>query len=125
MLFGCATERASQQPDRPPTPLQPDVAVSEQADARTRHLIEAVDKNAVRGMTRPDVRSEFGDGIACSLELCRQNGFAATDLYYEVRLRDMPPMKQLPLVLIGFDANEVVVRVFTLTTHVGGRPLNE
>jgi hypothetical protein len=96
--------------------MQASVTSREQRSEQSRLLAKVVDEDALDGMTRPEVRSAFGPGNACSLEVCRKNGFEDTDWYYEIGVSANPELKQLPLVLFKFDPHERTTRVYTLTT---------
>jgi hypothetical protein len=120
VLGACASASAAEVQDmrrQLRTAMQTQVADRDQRDAQSRLMADLVGKDAVRGMSRPEVRAAFGPGIACSLEVCRKNSFLETDWYYEIGVRADPKLDQLPLLLFGFDPHERVVRTFTLTTH--------
>jgi hypothetical protein len=96
--------------------MQATVTSRAERSEQSRLLAKVVDEDALDGMTRQEVRSAFGAGKACTLEVCRKNGFEETDWYYEIGVSANAELKQLPLVLFKFDPHERTMRVFTLTT---------
>jgi hypothetical protein len=117
---GCAADRhdpqLAQLRSQLKAAMQTAVDDDHERDAQSRLLAEVVDRDAVRGLTRPEVRAAFGPGNACTLDVCKKNSFSASDWYYEIGVKG-PKVKQLPLLLFGFDPHERAVRVYTLTTH--------
>jgi hypothetical protein len=96
--------------------MQASVKSRAERSEQSRLLAKVIDEDALDGMTRPEVRSAFGPGNACALEVCRKNGFEETDWYYEIGVMDDPALKQLPLVLFKFDTHDRTMRVFALST---------
>src|SRR4051812_22333369 len=96
--------------------MQASVKSRAERSEQSQLLAKVIDADALDGMMRPEVRSAFGPGKACALEICRKNGFEETDWYYEIGVMDDPALKQLPLVLFKFDTHDRTQRVFALST---------
>lgn len=96
--------------------MQASVKSRAERSEQSRLLAKVIDEDALDGMTRPEVRSAFGPGNACAIEVCRKNGFEETDWYYAIGVMDNPALKQLPLVLFKFDTHDRTMRVFALST---------
>ncbi|MGD8858593.1 MAG: hypothetical protein PVI30_01180 [Myxococcales bacterium] len=86
-------------------------------DRHSRFLADVVDRGALAGMNRADVRAAFGPGQACRSQICRRAGFGPSDWYYEVGRATGDGVKQLPVLIVGFDHRDRAVRVWNLTTH--------
>jgi hypothetical protein len=94
------------------------VASREQRDEHSRVLLAAVDHEAVVGLNSDQVRAALGPGEPCSGQsLCAEQGFAGDDLYYAIGQKADDKIKQLPVLIVGFDAHGTVKRVYTLKTH--------
>jgi len=118
-LVGCAADRhdpqLAQMRSQLRAAMQAEVDDNQKRDEQSRLLADVVGHDALRGLTRPEVRAAFGPGISCTLDVCKKNSFSSSDWYYEIGVKG-PQVKQLPLLLFGFDPHERAVRVFTLTT---------
>jgi hypothetical protein len=86
-------------------------------DRHSRYLADVVERGALEGMDRAEVRAAFGPGQACRNEICRRAGFAPSDWYYEVGDATGDDVDQLPVLIVGFDHRDRAVRVWNLTTH--------
>lgn len=86
-------------------------------DEQSRLLADAVEHGKLDDLNRGQVRAMFGKGQACRIELCAEHGFTADDWYYEVGRDPGEDVKQLPVLIVGFDHRDRAFRVWTLTTH--------
>ncbi|MEY4575773.1 MAG: hypothetical protein RL701_476 [Pseudomonadota bacterium] len=86
-------------------------------DEQSHLLADSVAYADLERMDRGSVRTALGEGKACTLSVCAANGFYETDWYYELGILQNEKVKQLPLLLLGFDLHDRVTHVFTLTTH--------
>jgi hypothetical protein len=94
------------------------VATRDKRDELSRLLVDAIDAGALDRLTRPDIEAAFGPALACqSLPLCAEQGFQDDDWYYLIGTAADPKIKQLPVLIIGFDTHNQVSRVYTLRTH--------
>jgi len=120
-LSACAAtlspEQASQLRHQLRDAMQQPVSTREQRDEQSRLLIDIVDKGALAGLDRDQVRAAFGPGEACRIELCSEHGFTESDWYYEIGHAESDEIKQLPVLIVGFDPHERAARVWTLKTH--------
>jgi hypothetical protein len=97
--------------------MQEPVTSLEDRERHSRLLADIVGKDALQGMNEPDVRAAFGRGDSCTLPVCAQHGFTADDWVYTIGHNEDPKIKQLPLLIIGFDPQRRATRIWTLTTH--------
>ena len=97
--------------------MQADVSTRAQRDDQSRLLADVVHKGALDHLSQEDVRAALGAGQACRNELCEKHGFSDTDWYYEIGRAQSDQVKQLPVLIVGFDPQGRAVRVWTLTTH--------
>jgi hypothetical protein len=94
------------------------VASREQRDEHSRVLVAAVDHDAVVGLNADQVRAALGPGQPCDGQsLCAEQGFSGDDLYYAIGQKADDKIKQLPVLIVGFDPHGTVKRVYTLKTH--------
>jgi len=93
------------------------VATRDQRDQNSRSMAEIADSGALNGLNQQELRDAIGRGIACRAEICSQNGFRESDWYYEVGVAESKEIKQLPVLIIGFDPRGRAARIWTLTTH--------
>jgi hypothetical protein len=94
------------------------VASRDQRDEHSRVLVAAIDHDAIVGLTSDQVQAAFGPGEPCSGQaLCAEQGFSGDDLYYAVGQPTDDKLKQLPVLIVGFDTHGTVKRVYTLKTH--------
>jgi hypothetical protein len=94
------------------------VPTREKREELSRVLADAAENGEIERMTRPDVRAAFGEGASCdALPLCGDQGFLGSDWYYLIGTDPDPKIKQLPVLIVGFDTHDRVSRVYTLTTH--------
>jgi hypothetical protein len=98
--------------------MQREVSTREVRDELSHVLVEAADGGALDRLTRPEVQAAFGPGLACeTYSLCQDQGFAGSDWYYPIGHTSDPKIKQLPVLIVGFDPHDNVSRVYTLKTH--------
>ena len=93
------------------------VRTHDERDAHSRVLADVVGQGVVEGMTQLEIRMAFGQGRPCRIALCSKHGFSDSDWYYEIGLPEGDKVKQLPVMILGFDPRGRAVRVWTLTTH--------
>ena len=97
--------------------MQAPVETREQRSQHSRILVDAVAHDALEQLTLAQVQAAFGQGFACSgNELCSKQGFSGDDLYYPVGQLKTGTIKQLPILIVGFDTHGHVKRVYTLQT---------
>jgi hypothetical protein len=119
-LVGCASG-----PGLPPaewhtklrSAMQTEVSTVAQSQEQSRFLQQALDDGALEGMDRTEVQEAIGKGIACRTELCEKNGFVGSDWYYELGVIQGDAVKQLPVLIVGFDQFDRATRIWNLTTH--------
>jgi len=121
-LWACASSgeselRAQQSRADLRSAMQVQVDSRERRDEQSKLLAERVERANLESTDRPGILAAFGPGKPCVLELCEKHGFIDTDWYYELGVPASDQVKQLPLLLVGFDPHDHVKRVFTLTTH--------
>ena len=86
-------------------------------DRQSRLLADAVEYGQIEGLNRAQVRAAIGKGRACVDEHCSANDFRESDWLYEIGVATGDDVKQLPLLIIGFDHRDRAAHVWTLTTH--------
>jgi hypothetical protein len=86
-------------------------------DEQSKLLADIVGKGALDGLNQEQLRAALGTGQACRTELCAKQGFSESDWYYEIGIANGDEVKQLPVLIVGFDPRGRVARVYTLTTH--------
>jgi hypothetical protein len=120
-LLGCggtlSDVEARQQRQRLRDAMNADVATREQRDQQSRLLADVAASGALDDLTYSDLRAAFGPGQACRSDLCESKGFAESDWFYEIGRASSDEVKQVPVLMFGFDSRGRVARVFTLTTH--------
>lgn len=119
---GCAATQpdpaAREWRDKLANAIREPVASREQRDEHSRVLVTAIDHDAIVGLNADQVRAAFGAGVPCSeASLCAEQGFSGDDLYYDIGQKADDQIKQLPVLIVGFDAHGTVKRVYTLKTH--------
>lgn len=119
---GCATTQpdptASEWRTKLANAIREPVATRDERDVHSRVLLDAVDHDAVVGLNADQVRAAFGPGEPCSGQaLCAEQGFSGDDLYYAIGQPADGKIKQLPVLIVGFDTHAAVKRVYTLKTH--------
>jgi hypothetical protein len=108
---------AMQQRQRLRAAMQQPVSTREQRDDQSRLLADVVNKGALQKMSMEDVRAAFGPGRACRIDLCSKHGFTDADWYYDIGVIEGDQVKQLPVLIVGFDPQGRAARIWTLTTH--------
>lgn len=97
--------------------IQAPVETREQRTQHSQILVDAIAHDALEQLTLAQVQAAFGQGYACSgNELCSKQGFSGDDLYYPVGKLQTDSIKQLPILIVGFDPHGNVRRVYTLRT---------
>ena len=109
--------QAQDQRDRLRAALDRPVATNDVRDDQSRLLAEVADSGALEGLNQSQVRAAIGKGQACRDPLCAQNGFGPDDFFYEVGVKEGDQVKQLPVLIVGFDPRGRATRIWTLTTH--------
>jgi hypothetical protein len=100
------------------TAMQEDVPTRDKRDELSRLMVEAVENGALDRLNQLDVQNAFGKGLSCDgNELCEKQGFESTDWYYPIGNATDDKIKQLPILIVGFDGHGRVSRVYTLKTH--------
>ena len=120
-LPGCAGSQpdanAAQWRARLREAMQVQVQTREQRSELSRVLVDAVDHDALTALTLAQVQAIFGHGQPCAgYQLCADQGFAGDDLYYPIGELRTDSIKQLPVLIVGFDTHGHVRRVYTLRT---------
>ena len=94
-----------------------DVPTREKRGELSRLLVDATDHGALDRLERPDVSAALGKPLSCdSLPLCAEQGFLGSDWYYLMGHTENAKIKQLPLLIVGFDPQDRVSRVYVLHT---------
>lgn len=94
------------------------VASAEESAANSRLVEDTVDADALAGMRRFEVEEKLGRGDPCSRHpRCGQLGFESDDLFYAVGGLGEGFGGPVPLLIVGFDREGRVVRVWNLRTH--------
>jgi hypothetical protein len=93
------------------------VETRDQRDAQSRLLADIAGKGVFEGLNYTEVRAALGTGRACRTDLCSAQGFRDSDWYFEIGVERGKEVKQIPVLILGFDPRGRVVRVYTLTTH--------
>jgi hypothetical protein len=109
--------QAMQERQRLRAAMHQPVSTNAQRDDQSRLLADVVQKGALHNLSMEDVRAALGPGQACRADLCSQHGFEATDWYYEIGVLEGDQVKQLPVLIVGFDPQGRAARIWTLTTH--------
>jgi hypothetical protein len=86
-------------------------------DEQSRLLADIVATGALDGLNTSELRAALGPGQACRTDLCDAQGFDESDWFYDIGHAGSPDVKQVPVLIVGFDSRGRVARVFTLTTH--------
>jgi hypothetical protein len=97
--------------------MQVSVTTREQRAELSRVLVDAVAHDALEALTLADVQANFGQGFSCEGNaLCAEHGFTDDDLYFPIGDLRTDKIKQLPVLVVGFDTHGHVQRVYTLRT---------
>ena len=98
-----------------------DVKPVDDADESARfsqRVQEVVESDALQNMSRPEVQELLGRGDPCSRHpRCMDNGFENDDWFYDVGALGEGYPGPVPLLIVGFDREGKVVRVWNLRTH--------
>jgi hypothetical protein len=121
LAIGCGPKlseaEARDQRARLRSALDQPVATRDARDAQSRLLAEVKDSGALDDLNQAEVRAAIGKGQACRYPICAQNGFSPDDYYYEIGLAEGDEVKQLPVLIVGFDPRGRATRIWTLSTH--------
>lgn len=122
LATGCAARSPeaalSEQRARLRSAMQREVPSRDVRDEQSRTLVEVAESGALERLTRPEVRAAFGPGLSCeTYDLCSDQGFSGSDWYYLIGVASDAKIKQLPVLIVGFDPHDRVSRVYTLRTH--------
>jgi hypothetical protein len=99
------------------TAMAEPVASRDERDQHSRTMVEVADSGALNGLDQEQLRAAIGRGQACRAEICSKNGFRESDWYYEIGVAANDQIKQLPVLIIGFDPRGRAARIWTLKTH--------
>ncbi|MAQ14839.1 MAG: hypothetical protein CMN30_08590 [Sandaracinus sp.] len=84
----------------------------------SQRVQEVVESDALQNMSRPEVQELLGRGDPCSRHpRCMDNGFENDDWFYDVGALGEGYPGPVPLLIVGFDREGKVVRVWNLRTH--------
>lgn len=99
-------------------------AIHSQVDSRetnqknSRTVEQALDEEALKNLMRFQVKRALGSGHTCEQHpRCQQLGFQSDDLYYTVGEGDETKIGKRPMLIVGFDHEGNVVRVWNLRVH--------
>jgi hypothetical protein len=92
---------------------------SREANQRNSRTVEqALDEYALKNLMRFEVKSAIGSGQRCGQHpKCQELGFQSDDLYYTVGEGDETKIGKRPMLIIGFDHEGNVLRVWNLRIH--------
>ena len=121
-IAGCATTKPEGRPDewraRLRHAMREEVHTREQRDELSRVMVQAVEAGALERLSMPELEAALGLGTECAgYALCDQQGFSGGDWYYPIGQAKDPAIKQLPVLIVGFNSHGYVNRVYTLKTH--------
>lgn len=121
LLAGCAGGAQQVPPEawrkRLREALARPVATRAERDDQSRLLADAAEQGGLDMLSREEIRAAIGKGQACRVELCSEHGFLESDWYYEIGEATGDKVKQLPVLVVGFDHHDRAARIWTLTTH--------
>jgi len=121
-IVGCATSKSEGRPDewraRLRHAMTEEVHTRDQRDQLSRAMLEAVEASALERLSMDELEAALGRGTECAgYDLCDQQGFSGSDWYYLIGQAKDPAIKQLPVLIVGFNPHGYVNRVYTLKTH--------
>jgi hypothetical protein len=89
---------------------------NEQQNRDNSALVEQISEaQQLDGMTRDEVSAQLGRGDKCSRHpICGEQGFEAEDWYYEVGSVGPAYMRARPVLIVGFDRFNQVVRTYNV-----------
>jgi hypothetical protein len=92
---------------------------SREANQQNSRIVEqALNENALKNMMRFEVKRALGSGQACGQHpKCQELGFQSDDLYYTVGEGDETKIGKRPMMIVGFDHEGNVIRVWNLRIH--------
>jgi len=84
----------------------------------SQRVQRAVESDALMDMSRLEVEEAIGRGDPCSRHpRCMENGFDGDDWFYDVGALGEGYPGPVPILIVGFDREGKVVRVWHLRTH--------
>jgi hypothetical protein len=84
----------------------------------SQQVQQTVESDALMDMTRLEVEEAIGRGDPCSRHpRCMDNGFDGDDWFYDVGALGEGYPGPVPILIVGFDREGKVVRVWNLRTH--------
>lgn len=79
---------------------------------------QVVESDALMNMSRPEVEAAIGRGDPCSRHpRCMDNEFDGDDWFYDVGALGQGYPGPVPILIVGFDREGKVVKVWNLRTH--------
>jgi hypothetical protein len=98
--------------------MREEVHTRDQRDQLSRVMVQAVEAGALERLSMPELEAALGLGTECAgYDLCDQQGFSGADWYYLIGQAKDPDIKQLPVLIVGFNPHGYVNRVYTMKTH--------
>ncbi len=77
-----------------------------------------VENDSLQNMSRQEVEDAIGRGDPCSRHpRCMENGFDGDDWFYDVGALGQGYPGPVPILIVGFDREGKVVKVWNLRTH--------
>lgn len=84
----------------------------------SRTVEQALDEEALKNMMRFEVKRALGPGDSCGQHpKCHELGFQSDDLYYTVGEGNEAQIGKRPMIIVGFDHEGNVIRVWNLRIH--------
>jgi len=119
---GCASSQpdaaAGQWRTRLRNAMSVSVETRQERDRLSHVLVDAVEHDALEGLNLGEVQAAFGQGLSCAdNSLCAEQGFTSDALYFPIGQVADDSIKQLPVLIVGFDGHGNIKRVYTLRTH--------
>jgi hypothetical protein len=91
---------------------------AEESARVSRKVQDVVESDALMDMSRVEVQEAIGRGDDCSRHpRCGENGFAADDWFYDVGGLGEGYPGPVPILIVGFDREGKVDKVWNLRTH--------
>ena len=121
-MAACAATKPEGRPDEWRARLRhamgEEVHTRDQRDQVSRVMLQAVEAGALEGLSMAELEAALGQGTECAgYDLCDQQGFSGGDWYYQIGQLKDPAIKQLPVLIVGFNSHGYVNRVYTFKTH--------
>ena len=91
---------------------------ADESAVASQRVQEVVESDALQNMSRVEVQEAIGRGDPCSRHpRCMENGFDGDDWFYDVGALGEGYPGPVPILIVGFDREGKVVRVWNLRTH--------